>query len=1118
MINTIHHLRLTFFNHLQLNVKYILFLVLFFTSITLSAQVVQVGAGSYSTTLPSGEIGPQNASGQNISPKVSTSFDQRVQTNDWWSSLIYPFFGNQHSGKLIAHPLSLQANKSGLELSYQAEHVLINAAPGADYLFPYDAQMTVGIQGMNASNTKTYSYDDWTVTAEWIDGNKSMLATMGHGLPFVYFEINGGDAMINFDGNPTTWYNNGGVLGITIEGRHYGIFAPTGSVWNTGSTYTSSLSGKDYLSVALLPNNSQETLEEFRVRAYAFITNSKVDWMYDEAASSIISTYRYETVLKDSAEGNINETISALYRHQWLYVNEPLTEYSFVSPRGEMKLIKGNVFTTTLAFQGVLPALPNEGDYNPDVLGELIAEVTNESLDPGPSYENGKAMARFANLVHLADQMGRTTERDYFLSELKTRLEDWFTVGGEQEYSYNAKWDVLTGYPSGYGADNQINDHHFHMSYAIVSAATIAQYDPEWATQEQWGGMVNMLIRDANNWDREDELFPFLRSFDIYAGHSWAAGHGDFAEGNNQESSSESMNYASAVILWGEVTGQTEIRDMGIFLYATETTAVEQYWFDIDEEVFPDNYPHAALAMVWGSKGVHATWFGGDPEFVHGINFLPITSGSLYLGRHTDYVLKNYNEIVEERSGQPKLWKDLFWLYLSMSDPNQALSHYLTESPNVDYNDHDEVFNGLSQPFTMHWLYNMKKMGQVDISVTADIPTYSVFKKGEDRTYIAYNADTSERIVTFSDGYSMTVAAGEMMAETTQQVNPNAPVVLLNADKTVGKSPLSVQFKASNSFDRNELGLDFTWTFGTLGSSNQSDTTFTFYEAGEYMVYLKVENTDGFITEDSVAVKVLPNGTPYGGTPISVPGTIQAENYDNGGEGIAYHDMDANNQFYRTGEGVDLSGDGGQIHVNWIVAGEWIEYTFKVAEAGNYTFTPYVATVPGFGNFTMFIDNVDVSGKKQVTGTGSFINWRGIPVGPISLNEGNHILRFEFDTDYDSEVNNWLFSLDKTVVIKNSSTSNENEMIAVSEFSLAQNYPNPFNPNTQITYNIPQSGQVELRVYNMLGQVVSTLINEHRNAGNHMVRFDASALASGVYVYELRFKGSVLTNKMILLK
>ena len=131
-----------------------LFLLLSLIPASLHAQVVQVGAGSYSTTLPSGEIGPQNASGQNILPKVSNSFDQKVQTNDWWSSLIFPFFGNQHSGKLIAHPLSMQANKSGLELSYQPKHVLINAAPGSDYLFPYVAQMTVGIQGLNSQIQK----------------------------------------------------------------------------------------------------------------------------------------------------------------------------------------------------------------------------------------------------------------------------------------------------------------------------------------------------------------------------------------------------------------------------------------------------------------------------------------------------------------------------------------------------------------------------------------------------------------------------------------------------------------------------------------------------------------------------------------------------------------------------------------------------------------------------------------------------------------------------------------------------------------------------------------------------------------------------------------------------
>ena len=113
--------------------------------------------------------------------------------------------------------------------------------------------------------------------------------------------------------------------------------------------------------------------------------------------------------------------------------------------------------------------------------------------------------------------------------------------------------------------------------------------------------------------------------------------------------------------------------------------------------------------------------------------------------------------------------------------------------------------------------------------------------------------------------------------------------------------------------------------------------------------------------------------------------------------------MDANNQFYRSGEGVDLSGDGGQVHVNWIVAGEWIEYTFEVKEEGTYKFTPYVATVPGFGNFRLFIDNVDISGKKQVTGTGSFINWKTIQIDPVAISPGRHIMRYEFDTDYDSE-------------------------------------------------------------------------------------------------------------------
>lgn len=1077
-------------------------------SITVNAQTVQVGAGSYSTVLPSGEIGPQNSSNQNVSPKISAGFSLPVQSNDYWSSLIYPFFSDPHSNVLYAHPILAKARGNGLQIGYTDSHVFA----ADDYLYPFSHQLTVSVDGLNASKTLTDHYGDWTVTALWEQSEKTMRATLGHGLPFVFFELSGGDAVVSTASSPNIWYQEGAVLGITVNGKHYGLFAPTGSTWSGSSTLKSSLNNQDFLSVALLPEASTETLLFFKNHAYAFVTNSTIEWNYDEASSIVTSVYSYQTELKDSAESHSNQTLSALYRHQWLHTPNVLTSYTYESPNGEMKLFEGSTFTTEIKFPGILPALPNNGDYNPSDMLALVQQAATENIGPGPTYDNGKAMGRFATLVHIADQIGAIDERDHFLAEIKNRLQDWFTVGGQQEYMYNDEWDVLTGYPSGFGADNQINDHHFHSSYAIRSAATIAQFDPEWAAQEQWGGMVNLLIKDSNNWDRTDTQFPFLRSHDAYAGHSWAAGHGDFGDGNNQESSSESMNFATAVILWGEVTGQDEIRDLGVFLHATEMTAVEQYWFDVDNEVFPADYPHVAIGMVWGGKGVHSTWFGADPEFIHGINFLPITSGSLYLGRHPDYVTANYNEIVEERNGQPIIWKDILWQFLALSDPNRALSYYF-EDPNY------ERFDGESRANTLHWLYNMKKMGHVDTTTFADIATYAVFKKSNgEKTYIAYNADSEPRTVTFSNGFTLTIPSNRLLSASTADTNPDAPVSLLIADKTKGKTPLTVHFEGSKSFDRNGSPLTYLWEFGTLASSSAADTSFTFSEVGEYMISLTVTNENNLSATDSTRIEVLGNGTPFGGTPVRVPGKIEAENYDEGGQGIAYNDVDANNigLAYRPDEGVDLEGaNDGTFDVFWIVAGEWLEYTFEVEEDGEYDFTPYVSTVPGFGYLRMSIDNEDVSGRKNVTGTGGWQNWRPIPITNIPLQAGVHRLRFDFDSDSDKQ--GWLFSLNNIVVSKSTSVNSE-EMSEPQTFTLSQNYPNPFNPSTNIEFMLPESGNVRLAVYNMLGQSVQILTDGFMAEGRHTVTFNAQSLSSGFYFYQIEFNGQLLTRKMLLLK
>jgi hypothetical protein len=87
------------------------------------------------------------------------------------------------------------------------------------------------------------------------------------------------------------------------------------------------------------------------------------------------------------------------------------------------------------------------------------------------------------------------------------------------------------------------------------------------------------------------------------------------------------------------------------------------------------------------------------------------------------------------------------------------------------------------------------------------------------------------------------------------------------------------------------------------------------------------------------------------------------------------------------------------------------------------------------------------------------------------------------------------------------------------EYCLMQNYPNPFNPSTVIRFDIPQTERVTLRVYNVLGKEVMTLINaEMRNAGRYNVSFNASELSSGIYFYKLEAGKNISVRKMILLK
>jgi endoglucanase Acf2 len=692
-----------------------------------------VGAGGYATD--------GNFAVPAARPWVTEDFTQRPKSAQWWVTLIT----EQYSQDMFAHPLSFRASAKGLEMGYPG---IANYGDNGDFSSGHTADLIVGVEGMVADAARVAGYSHWSVTARWKDATRTLEATMGHGMPFAYFKITGGKATITSAGKP--WYDKDGTLGVTVAGKSYGIFAPTGSAWEGGETLSSTLNGKDYLSVALLPDNTPETLAFFRKYAFSFVRKTKVSWYYREQDASLVSTWAAETVVKEGTESG---TIFALLRHQWLDAASPLTAYTYQTARGEMKVAAGPSFVTVMQFNGILPAMPQVG-VDAAALKTLVAEFTAEDVGAGDSYGSGKTMGRLAAMAPIAELAGDIAKRDEIVAKLKKGLESWFTVGGGQQMFYNKTWSAMVGYPASYNSDTRLTDHHFHYGYFLMGAAVVAQYDPAWAKQDKWGGMVEMIIREVNSWDENDPLFGRFRYFDPYEGHGWADGIG-FDRGNNQESSSESMNCNAGIIQWGIHTGNKTIRDLGIFMYVNEARAIEQYWFDVDDAVFPQAYPHNAVGMVWSNGGVYSTWFSADVGRIHGINILPITAGSLYLGRHPDHILRNFAE------GNKGSWPDLFLQYLAFADGDQAAAKY---GYGVEAEDGD------SKAHATYQIKSLQAAGRLNIRIGASVPSFAVFDKiagtGTMRTYTAYNASAAAATVAFTDGFTMEVPAHSQFTKT----------------------------------------------------------------------------------------------------------------------------------------------------------------------------------------------------------------------------------------------------------------------------------------------------------------------------------------------------------------
>lgn len=208
---------------------------------------------------------------------------------------------------------------------------------------------------------------------------------------------------------------------------------------------------------------------------------------------------------------------------------------------------------------------------------------------------------------------------------------------------------------------------------------------------------------------------------------------------------------------------------------------------------------------------------------------------------------------------------------------------------------------------------------------------------------------------------------------------------------------------------------------------------------------------------------VLPTArSPFGGAPVTLPGTVEAENYDVGGQGLTYNDTDSANipGAYRPTEGVDIEArDDGGFHVGYVEPGEWIEYTVVVPETDRYTITAYVASLNGGGAFS-FSAGAATSTAFAVPSTGG---WQTlVPVsGTMRLSAGEQVIRFRIGAASGP------FNLDR-FAIGDMGTAIADDAVAEADLRV---FPNPARQHVVVSGVAPRPG-LRVEVFDTLGKRV----------------------------------------------
>ena len=322
---------------------------------------------------------------------------------------------------------------------------------------------------------------------------------------------------------------------------------------------------------------------------------------------------------------------------------------TFPTVYGTLTLCPGSTLAWSSPRQAAVGSLdlsPLDDDERAELAAQVEEDVQNLPDPPADTYFGGKWAYRTAQLMTIADQVGAEEAADQARTDLTELLRDWTQPDGcaersERCFGYDPEWRGVVGQVPAFGSE-LFNDHHFHYGYFLYAAAVLAGDDP--SLVDELAPVMTLLAGDIAA-GSDTGITPKWRAFDVYASHSWAAGTGEFADGNNQESSSEAVTAWAGLLLWARAVGDEDLERQATWMLSAEAHAASAYWtdFDASDPVY-EGFDHGVMGINWGGKRDYATWFSPEPSAILGIQLIPMSPSSGYLDGDADRISANVEE------------------------------------------------------------------------------------------------------------------------------------------------------------------------------------------------------------------------------------------------------------------------------------------------------------------------------------------------------------------------------------------------------------------------------------------------------------------------------------------